>query len=174
MRVFMLLVFSFLLLSPGAQGKTYSCRDSRGQLHFSDNLQELPQECLGKAQVVPSTSPDNLQFVPASPVSPAEKRQFENSVKEVERELAQRKALARQMQAKAEDLQQRYRQLMEQMSRARRIWDNASRQKLKLLKQDQRELYAEKKKLLDELSGSRLRQEEVDAVKATLQEISAE
>ena len=174
MRGFGLMLFCLLFLSPVAQGKTYSCRDSRGQLHFSDNLQQLPQECRGKETVVPQAKTDKLQFVPDKPIPPAERRRFEQSVKEVERALQRRKAETQQMQQKAEGLQQRYRQLMEQMSRARRIWDNSSRQELKQLKKDRLELYAEKRTLLDELNGLRLRQDEVDAVKATLREITAE
>ncbi len=174
MRGLLLVILGLLLLAPTAQGETYSCRDSRGQLHFSDNLHELPEECLGKEKVVPSTSSDNLQFVPDTPVSREEERRFEKSVQEVERSLEQRKAELQQMRARAENLQQRYQQLMEQIRRARRINDIPARQQLKLLKPQRKELYAEKMKLQDELAGSRLGREDVAAVEALLEEISAE
>lgn len=173
MRGLLLVIFCLLLLSTTVQGKTYSCRDSSGQLHFSDNVQGLPQECRGKEQVVSSTSPDNLQFVPGNPVSRADQRRFENSVREVEQALERRKERALQMQTKADSLLQRYQQLMEKIRRARRIGEKEL-QALKLLKQERLELYAEKRKLLDELAGSRLGREEVDAIESRLREITAE
>lgn len=174
MRVLLIFILLVNLSSIAVWAKTYSCCDNTGQLHFSDNLQGLPEECLGKEEVVKSKQPDNLQYVPVVPIPKDVNLKFQQNVKDVENMQARKKSVATRLQVKASALQERYRQLRDEMSRARRIWDNTSRQLLKQLKQDLAGIRAEKQTLLAELKSERLATKERQAVEEALAEISDE
>jgi len=168
------LLFALLCLAQPALAKTYSCRDSDGQLHFSDNLQGLPEECLGKEQVVKPGPIDNLQYVPETKLPAESNEEFRRAVRQVEREERLRNQAANQFRQQTEGLRQRYLDIKEEMRRARRIWDDRSRQKLKQLKVDLANLLEEKQSLQQELTDRRLKREDQQAIEVILQDIEDE
>ncbi|SHI96642.1 protein of unknown function [Malonomonas rubra DSM 5091] len=170
MRILLLLSI-FLCLSLPVAAKTYSCRDSAGQIHFSDNLQGLPEECLGKEQVVKPGPIDNLQYVPATKLPAQADRDFQRAVRRVEREERLKSETAARFKQEAEELHRNYLQIKDEMSRARRIWDNRSRQKLKQLKIDLADLVGEKEELLLEIEEQNLASQDRQEIEAILQDI---
>ena len=173
MRLLLLMVLLFGLLASVCWGQTYSCRDSSGQLHFSDNPQSFPDECRGKEKLVKPGKVDNLNFVPATPTEPGVTRKFEESVESVERELSQKRETAQRLRTQAEALRARYRTALADKRRAKRDWSYDSRQKIQQADAELDKIKVEKQGLLDELTAAKMGATEKDVVQEILAEIEA-
>lgn len=174
MRILLLLVLWFGFFTMSGEAQTYSCRDSKGQLHFSDNLQGLPAECLGQTRDVKPGKADNLNYVPAIPDPQESSHEFKQSVRDAEQEEVEKKLTVKQLSTRVDVLLQRYRTAMEDKHRARRAWDNSSRQKIKLADDEIAEVRAEKQRLLREVEKLRLPSGEKVEIVNKLKEITAE
>lgn len=174
MRV-LLLIILFINLSAGVVwAKTYSCRDSSGQLHFSDNLQGLPEECLGKEKVVKPGPADNLNYVPATPVPQGSGIEFKHSVRAVERELQAEESQKRQLHSRAESLLENYRAAVAEKRQAKRSWSYSSRDKIKQADSEIAQARTGKQQLLDELDDAIIPAKEKAAVRTILEGIDPE
>ncbi len=98
----------FLLLASSVGAESYSCRDSFGQLHISDDRSLLPEECRESARVHKSEEVDTLNYVPAPEVPPGAGASFESSVDAVEQEQGRKARRAAEMQQLAEQLLDRF------------------------------------------------------------------
>lgn len=174
MRLMSLTLAAYLLLAPVCWGQTYSCRDSSGQQHFADNLQGLPEECRGQEKVIQPGSTDNLNFVPAVPADQAGGRSFQQSVEAVERELREKKETEQRLKDEAEALRDRFRTVLTEKRRAKRVWGYDSRQKIEQANAELEIIKAEKQRLQKELSVARLAAQDREVVQGFLAEIEVE
>lgn len=154
--------------------KTYSCRDGQGRLHFSDNLQGLPEECLGKAIEVKPGKADNLNFVPAQTSSEQTGHEFKQSVQDVDREIKRTKQQTKLLRARAEQLLERDREARQKKHKARRNWSYSSRQTIKQADEDIAQVRTEKQQLLQELDTSGLATGDKEDIRSLLDEIAEE
>lgn len=174
MRILLMILLLVSVSFVSCWAETYSCRDSSGKLHFSDNLQGLPEECWGKERLVEPVEPDNLNYVPATPSPQGSGAEFKHSVRAVERELQQTETQKRQLQGRAEKLLVRYQQLVADKRQAKRSWDYASRGKIKQADAEIAQVRAEKQQLLTEMKTAKMTSKEKDAVRRVLQGIEAQ
>jgi hypothetical protein len=170
-RSLLLGILLLSLLCSAGWAKTYSCRDSAGQVHFSDRLQGLPEDCRDNAREIETKSLGGVQYVSPQSDSFSGDEDFRIMLQEVEAERRLREQNLQQLQAKADKLLKQYNQLKEEMSRARRVWDTDARQKLKRLKLDRLKIYEEKRQILMDLDEKRLGRYG-ETVKDTLKGIS--
>ena len=114
-----------------AQATTYSCRDKQGKLFITDNLQSLPAECRGRTQKVKSENPDNLNYVPAQAEPRGAGEQFQQQVRDVEREQEQQRERIENLLLRAEQLATQYKQAIQEKNNATRRWSYNSRAVIK-------------------------------------------
>lgn len=138
-----------------AAASLYSCRDSAGHLHVTDNLQALPDECRPDAKRLEATDPDNLQFVPDRTPQPVVNPRFEKQVLEQERQTRQQQQEAQRMIAEAEELLALYQQAQQDRRQATRRWSYGSRQIIQQATEQIAEAQAGKERLLSELEQQR-------------------
>ncbi len=174
MRVLLLIVLMVAFSVLSAWPQTYSCRDGEGRMHFSDNLQGLPEECIGKEKTIKPGSADNLNFVPATPQPRGASDEFKRSVQSAEQALQQKEDLEQQLQSRAEELLQSYQQAVVEKRQARRSWDYGSREIVKKADEEMAKARTGKQELLKELAGARISTEEKDKIRQTLQGIESE
>lgn len=174
MRVFLFLILMAGLSVASGWAKTYSCRDSKGRLHYSDNLQGLPEECLGKEKEVKPGKADNLNFVPATPPPEGSGIEFEHSVRAVERDLQKKESQKRQLKSRAESLLESYRSAVADKRQAKRSWDYSSRDRIKLADDQIEQARIGKQQLLDELDSANIADKEKESVRTILEGIAAE
>ena len=174
MRVLLLIVVLITLSGVAVWAKTYSCRDSSGQLHFSDNLQGLPEECLGQEKVVKPGTPDNLQYVPATPQPRGSGSDFNRSVRAAEREVEEKEVQLQVMLSRAEKLLERYRMAVAEKHQAKRRWAYSSRERIKQANAEIARVRAEKQQLLVELEAVRVSTRKKETTRKVLAEIDEE
>ena len=151
---------------------TYSCRDREGQLHVTDNLQALPEECRGKATIMQPDTPDNLNFVPQKNTPTGSDAEYQKNVREVEREIQQKQLHLEEYVKRAEQLTTQYRQAVQEKRQATRRWDYGSRDVI--LQADKRieKIREGKQQLLNDLRGQGIPREEEQKIRERLKEIS--
>lgn len=163
-----LICFAFLTC---VQAQTYSCRDSKGQLHITDNLQALPEECRGEARAIEPRTPDNLNFVPPAQSPQGSGAEFQKDVLEVERALQQRKAKVDEYVRRAAQLAEDYRQSKQEKRQATRSWSYKSRDIIRQADERIEKVRLEKKQLLQEIQGVRIPREQEKKIYADLEKI---
>ena len=174
MRTFQLLVLLCLLLVTAVCAENYSCRDHQGRLHLADSLANLPEDCRDQALTHKSEPVDNLNYVPTPAAPVGSDARFEQSVREVERELLQKQQLAAQLKQRAEQLAVNYEAASVDKHRARRNWTYSSRETIKAADESIRQARAGKRQLLQELSAASLSSQEQRQIKANLERIAEE
>ncbi len=150
----------------------YSCRDSTGHLHATDNLQSLPEECRPEAKSLEGADPDNLNFVPERTPEPVVNRRFEQQVLEQKRQIRNEQEDARQAIADAEALLALYRQAQQERRQATRSWSYESRQIIQQAVEQLTEAQAGKEKLLAELEIKRFSPEIEARIRTILDQMS--
>ncbi|MBN1956958.1 MAG: DUF4124 domain-containing protein [Desulfuromonadales bacterium] len=163
-----LMGFGFLTC---VQAQTYSCRDSKGQLHITDNLQALPEECRGKTRAIEPRTPDNLNFVPSAQSPQGSGAEFEKDVLEVERAQQQRKDKVDEYVRRAAQLAEDYRQAEREKRQATRSWSYKSRDIIRQADERIEKARLEKKQLLKEMQGVRIPREQEKKIHADLEMI---
>jgi len=173
MRTFQLLLMMVaLLLATTVAAKNYSCRDSRGQLHFADSLTNLPEECREQAQELSSEPVDNLNYVPAPAAPSGSGIHFEHSVREAEQQLQRKQQLGKQLLQRAEQLAAQYATASTDKHRARRNWKYSSREIIKTADESIQQAWEGKQQLLQELSAADISREDGQRVRALLAQIA--
>ena len=172
MRTFLCVVLLVILASVSVWAKTYSCRDTTGQLHFSYNLDALPVECLDQVKEVGPGPIDNLQYVPATPVKKSTGTTFEQNVKEVEQQLQRKQEQRAELRQRAEKIVERFEQARSERREAKRRWNYSSRDRIKKADAEIARVREKKTILLEELAESRLDKEDRDYIKSQLGNIS--
>lgn len=168
MRILLLLLLLTAFANTHSWAKTYSCRDSQGKMHFADNLQGLPSECLGKEKVIKPDKPDNLNYVPATKDPSAPGIKFQHSVRDAEREQQRKQVEKRQLHSRAEKLLERYQEALAEKRRAKRSWSYSSRDIIKSSDQTISGVKADKELLLEELNSARVGTEEKTKIEQVL------
>jgi hypothetical protein len=174
MRILLTLILLTYVSVTAASAKTYSCVDSSGVMHFSDNLQGLPEECLGKQKEVKQGDPDNLIYVPATPPPQGSGSEFRRSVRAEERSQEKSRNIALNIRNRAEKLLERYQKASQEKSDARWRWRYSARQKMHKANQEIALVLKEKQQLLQELKRSSLTRAEKEEVRSLLADISDE
>ncbi|MEA3544431.1 MAG: DUF4124 domain-containing protein [Thermodesulfobacteriota bacterium] len=150
------LVFMFIGTAVAGDATTYSCRDQDGQLHLTDNLQALPEECRGVAKNIKPVTPDNLNYVPSQPEPQGSGIEFQQAVRDAERKQQQEQVQVKKLLQRAEQLAAQYRQAVQEKRKSTRRWSYGAReiiQKAEIQIEDARE---GKKQLLDEMDGQKI------------------
>ena len=174
MRILLLLIFLTGLVATSARAQIYSCRDSQGRMHYSDNLQGLPNECLGQQKEVKPGVADNLNFVPVSRDSQGSGVSFRQSVRAEESKQEKTKQQGEQLQLRAEKLLASYRQASQKKRQATRRWNYESR---KIIKQADVEILQAregKQLVLKELADSRLTRQDKKRIEQLLEGVADE
>jgi len=177
MRTLLLILLLVNLAVVSGWAKTYSCRDSSGRMHYSDNLQGLPEECLGKEKEFKPGPADNMQYVPALPQPQGSGDEFLQSVRAVELELQEKeeqKQKVQELRGRAGVLVDSYRQAGLDKRKARRSWSNSSRQIFKDADEDLAEAREGKQQLLKELGEVKGLAKEKAAIREMLAGIEME
>lgn len=174
MRVLLLVALLTGVFLPTASAEIYSCRDRSGELHFSDNLQGLPDGCRSKEQKIKPGNIDNLNFVPSQPEAPPPAVDFQRSVRAVDRDRQEVAQQSRQLPLRAKKLLEDYRAAKQQKRQARRSWSYRSREVIKQADEEIVRARAGKKQLLQELEKSELSTEDKKTVQSLLDGIVAE
>jgi hypothetical protein len=151
----------------------YSCRDSTGRLHVTDNLQSLPKECRGSARELGPNDSDNVQFVPPLPPVEVENSRFEQEVLEQQRRLEERRATEQRMIDEAEELLATFLQAQQERRSAQRRWSYSSRETIQQATEEIARVRADKERLLGELREQRLPSETAEKIRRTLAQIDS-
>ncbi len=160
-----------LLLAAPAAGQNYSCRDKDGQLHFSDNLANLPPECQSEAKELKPRATDNLNFVPGFSTPVASEREVEQQLREIELQEAREKRQAEQLLAQAEELVSQYNGAIRAKNDAYRSWDYSSREKVKDAERQIQLARDAKQQVLEKLPRAKLSREKKARIKELLEQI---
>ena len=166
---FLLLILVFSSVT--VQATTYSCRDKQGKLFMTDNPQNLPAECWGRARVVESKDPDNLHYVPSQATPQGAGAEFQQTVRDAEQAQQQKKVQVEKLLLRAEQLAEQYRQAVQEKNNATRRWSYGSREIIQ--KADDRIQTARdgKQQLLTELSEQKVPREDEQKILSWLDEI---
>lgn len=169
MRTLLCLLLVFVVFLLEAEATTYSCRDSKGQLHITDNLQALPEECRGKAQVIQSgETPDNLNFVPQIDQPKGSGAEFQQNVREADRALQQKREKVEEYVRRAAELAEEYRSAEQEKRQATRRWSYRSRDIIRQADDRLERVRQGKKQLLKELRGQRIPSDKEKGIRADL------
>ncbi len=168
-------IFSLMLLvaffSITVHATTYSCRDKQGRLFMTDNLQTLPAECRGQAQEVDPDDPDNLNYVPAQDVSRGAEKEFQQTVRDAERELMQKQMRVEKLLLQAEQLAGQYQQAVQEKSNATRRWSYNSREIIQKADDRKQKAREGKQQLLTEMVGLKISGDDEKKINSWLDEI---
>ena len=167
--LFLLLILVFSAVT--VQATTYSCRDKQGKLFMTDNLQTLPDECLGRARVVESKDPDNLHYVPPQADPQGSGVEFQQTIRDAEHEQQQKKAQVEKMLLRAEQLAEQYRQAVQEKNNATRRWSYGSREIIQKADDRIQKAREGKQQLLTEMSKQKVPRDDEQKIVSWLDEI---
>lgn len=173
-RTGLALVLMLVVCSSTAQAVTYSCRDSGGQLHVSDTLQGLPEECRGRAVERREQDPDNLNFVPPAKQPAGSGAEFDRAVREEEQEQRLREQRAARYVQQAQHWAEQFQQARREKRQAKRSWSYQSREIIQRADRQIAEARAGKRTLLEKLDKERLPRDRVAEIRSWLQQIPSE
>jgi len=157
MKTVLLLLFVTIFSWTTVQAEIYSCRDKRGKLYMTDNIQTLPAECQGRTQVVESRKSDNLNIVPSQDTPQGSGPEFDQAVRDADQDLKQKQALREGLLNQAQQLAAQYQQAVEDRNSATRRWQYAgSRDAIRRADEQISQVQEAKQQLLDEISGQNL------------------
>ncbi len=157
MKTVLLLLVVTIFSWTTVQAEIYSCRDKRGKLYMTDNIQTLPAECQGRTQVVESRKSDNLNIVPSQDTPQGSGPEFDQAVRDADQDLKEKQALREGLLRQAQQLAAQYQQAVEDRNSATRRWKYAgSRDAIRRADEQISQVQEAKQKLLDEISGQNL------------------
>jgi hypothetical protein len=173
MRTIILLVL-FCTLPLQVLATLYTCRDSEGRLHVTDNLQSLPDECRGVAREVEATDPDNLHFVPERTPAPAvdSRSEFKRQLLEQQRQQQEQQQREDQLIKEARDLADQFEQAQQARRNAIRRWSADSRRTIEGAMDDMTAARSGKQLLLADLERQRVSITTSEQVRAILEQIT--
>jgi len=157
MKTVLLLLFITIFSWTTVQAEIYSCRDKRGKLYMTDNIQTLPAECQGRTQVVESRKSDNLNIVSSQDTPQGSGPEFDQAVRDADQDLKEKQALREGFLNQAQQLAAQYQQAVEDRNSATQRWKYAgSRDAIRRADEQISQVQEAKQQLLDEISGQNL------------------
>jgi hypothetical protein len=170
--VFLLIIICSLPVLAAAT--LYSCRDSEGRLHVTDNLQSLPDECRGVARDVETTDPDNLHYVPERTPAPAvdHRSEFQRQLLEQERQQQEQQQREEQLVKEAQGLAEMFEQAQQDRRNALRRWSYDSRATIERAADEMNAARSGKQQLLTDLERQRVSIGTAEQVRALLEQIT--
>ncbi len=173
MRILILMVV-FATLPLMATAELYTCRDSEGRLHVTDNLQALPDECRADAREVEASDPDNLHFVPERTPAPAVDRrsEFERQLLEQQQQQQEQQQREEQLIREARSLAAKFEQAQLDRRNAIRRWSADSRRIIEQAANDMAAARSGKQRMLTNLEQQRVPIRTSEQVRAILEQIS--
>ncbi len=170
----LILMVIFCLSPMVVEATLYSCRDSEGRLHVTDNLQALPEECRTEVREIEAGDPDNLNFVPETTPPPVEdtRSRFEQQVLEQQRRQQEQEQREEQLISQARDLVARFEQAQQDRRNAIRSWSYDSRETIERAVDDMAAARNGKQQLLTNLEQQRVSIRTSEQVRAILEQIS--
>ncbi|MBD1400527.1 DUF4124 domain-containing protein [Pelovirga terrestris] len=169
----LILIVIFCLSPMMVEATLYSCRDSEGRLHVTDNLQSLPDECRADVREVEAGDPDNLHFVPETSPPPVEdtRSRFELEVLEQQRRQQEQEQREEQLIRQARSLVSRFEQAQQDRRNAIRRWSADSRRTIEQAATDMAAARNGKQQLLTTLGQQRVSIRTSEQVRALLEQI---
>lgn len=174
MRIPILMII-FCALPLVAAAELYSCRDSEGRLHVTDNLLALPDECRADVREEETSDPDNLPVVPepaASPVVDSRSR-VELEMLEQERRRQEQQQREDQLIREARGLADTYVQAQQDRRNAIRSWSPDSRRTIARAADEMAAARSGKQRMLADLERQRLPIRTSEQIRAILETIPA-
>lgn len=175
MRILMLMVV-FVSLPLVAAATLYTCRDSEGRLHVTDNLQALPDECRADVREVEARDPDNLHFVPERTPAPAvdHHSEFQRQLLEQQRQQQEQQQRDEQLIKEAQGLADRFEQAQQDRRNAIRRWSAESRRTIEFAADEMAVARSGKQRMLADLERQRVSIRTSEQVRAILEKITEE
>lgn len=173
MRILILMVV-FCTFPLMAVATLYTCRDSEGRLHVTDNLQSLPDECRRDAHQVEATDPANLQFVPERTPAPAvdNRSEFQRQLLEQQRRQQEQQQREEQLIKDARGLADRFEQAQQDRRNAIRSWNYDSRATVERAADEMNAARSGKQRILTNLEQQRMSIRISEQVRAILEQIT--
>jgi hypothetical protein len=170
----LILMVIFCLSPMVVEATLYSCRDSEGRLHVTDNLQSLPDECRADVREIEPTDPDNLHFVPETTPPPAAdtRSRFEMEVLEQQRRQQEQEQREEQLISQARSLAAQFEQAQQDRRNAIRRWSYDSRATIERAADDMAAARDGKQQLLTNLEQQRVSIKTSEQVRAILEQIT--
>ena len=170
----LILMVIFCLSPMVVEATLYSCRDSEGRLHVSDNLQSLPDECRADVSEIEARDPDNLNFVPETTPPPVEdtRSRFQVEVLEQQRRQQEQEQREEQLISQARSLVARFEQAQQDRRSAIRSWSYDSRATIEQAADDMAAARSGKQRMLINLEQQRVSTGTVKQVRAILEQIT--
>lgn len=181
MRTIQLLVVLLpMLLVAVVSAENYSCRDSHGRLHLSDNIANLPEDCVDKVQTHASDDVGTLNIVPTPDGSNDNdsSREFQQNVREAEQDLQKKQQTlqtSEQLQQRAEKLADAYESAAADKNQALKRWkygEGGSRDTMEKSDKRVQQTREGKQQVLQELSDSSLSRRDKEKIEATLNRVA--
>ena len=170
--VCLFLVFVFVGTAVTGYATTFFCRDQGGQLHLTDNLLALPEECRGAAKIVKPVTPDNLNYVPSQPEPQGSGIEFQQAVRDAEYKQQQKQVQVERFLQRAEQLAAQYRQAVQEKRQATRRWSYGAREIIQKAESRIENAREGKQQLLSEIDGQKIAPDDNRKIASWLAEIA--
>ncbi len=169
----LILMVIFCLSPMVVEATLYSCRDSEGRLHVTDNLQSLPDECRADVREIEAENPDNLHFVPETTPPPVvdTRSRFEMELLEQQRRQQEQEQREELLISEARSLVKRFEQAQQDRRNAIRSWSYDSRATIERAVEDMAAARDGKQQLLTTLGQQRVSIRTSEQVRAILEQI---
>ncbi|MBW6508558.1 MAG: DUF4124 domain-containing protein [Desulfuromonadales bacterium] len=172
MRILILMIV-FVSLPLVAAATLYSCRDSEGRLHVTDNLQALPDECRADVHEVEASDPDNLHFVPERTPAPAvdHRSEYQRQLLEQQRQQQEQQQREEQLIREAQGLADRFDRAQQERRNAIRRWSAESRRTIEFAVDEMAAARSGKQRMLADLERQRVSIRTSEQVRTILEQI---
>lgn len=173
MRILILMV-AFATLSLPAAAELYTCRDSEGRLHVTDNLQALPDECRADVREVGADDPDNLHFVPEPTTAPPvdHRSEFQRQLLDQQRQQQEQRQREEQLIREARGLADQFEQAQQDRRNAISRWSPDSRRTIERAVDEMASARSGKERMLTDLERQRVSIRTSEQVRVILEQIS--
>lgn len=171
MRKSLSLVLMILFSAMTVQAMNYTCRDNQGKLHMTDNLQNLPPECLGRTNTIQGEDSTGLSVVPGQKVAPETGVDFQKAVSDATQEQKERKEWFENLLPRVENAVLKYRQAVKQIYDTSRSGRLRYRDLISRAKEQKQQAIAEKQQILEEISGPKISRKDRGKITSMLSEI---
>ena len=175
MQKILVLLVVILFSAVTVHAVTYSCRDKQGKLHMTDNVQNLPRECLGRTDAIPAGDSGTLSIVSGqkNQQQTLEKpgADFQTAVGDATREQQERKKWLEALVPRVENVVLKYQQAVRQIYDTTRSGRLRYRDIMTRAKEQKQEALEEKQQILVEISGSKISRKDRAKITSMLEEV---
>ena len=166
-------LFIFCVLPVIAAASLYTCRDSEGRLHVSDNLHTLQGVCQIGARKIEAKDPDNLHYVPertSPPVVDTQSR-YEHEVREEQRRQREQQQREAEMVERAREISAQFQRAQTERRNAITRWSTESRRRIEQAVAEMSAARNSKQRLIAEMEQQRVSSKTAEEVHSILDQV---